>query len=116
MDYTDPQSQRRVTLELPELTFVSSRLDKASQGLRTGVSAQGPGNDSRADAPRPDTARTGHDFTLDGLEGEITGDQAHIIRLLGAGPQGMMRVTLIRKDKLPADTPIHIPLSQQPRS
>lgn len=116
MDYTHPESQRRVTLELPELTFVNSRLDKTSQGLRTSVRAQGPGNDSREDAPRPDTARTMHDFTLDGLEGEITGDQAHIIRLLGAGPKGMMTVTLIRKDKLPADTPIHIPLPQSSRS
>lgn len=110
IDYTDPKSQRRTVMEVPELTFVNSRLIPDSRSQRINVVLEGPASDVRADAPRPDTPLTRQDYTLDSLEGEITGKQAEIIHILGAGPQGTMQLMLMRKDKAGPDVPIHIPL------
>lgn len=87
IDYTDPKSQRRTVMEVPELTFVNSQLIPDSRSQRINVVLEGPASDVRADAPRPDTPLTRQDYTLDGLEGEITGKQAEIIHILGAGPR-----------------------------
>ena len=113
VDYTDPESQRRMVLELPELRFENSRLDSASRMHRISAQVQGPGSDSREDAPLPDTAHTQLNFTLDGLEGEITGPQASVISIVGGGAKGILRAQLVRKDLLKDedDLVIHIPLA-----
>ncbi|WP_454708241.1 hypothetical protein [Delftia acidovorans] len=111
IDFTDPKSQRRTVLELPPLKFENSRLTDASRRQRIDIRLEGPGSDSRAGAPLPDTAHTQLDFSLDGLEGEITGKQAQTIQILGGGPKGFMQLVLMRKDRVdPEDRTVDIPL------
>ena len=109
IDYTESKSQRHTRLELPELRFQNSRLDSASRQRRIHARMEGPGNDYRDGAPLSDTARTRHEFTTDGLEGEIIGKQAELIELVGGGPKGMLHVALVRKDLAEDDFVIDIP-------
>ncbi|WP_265286057.1 hypothetical protein [Verminephrobacter eiseniae] len=109
IDYTESKSQRHTRLELPELRFQNSRLDSASRQQRIHARMEGPGNDYRDGAPLSDTARTRHEFTTDGLEGEIIGKQAEFIELVGGGPKGMLHVALVRKDLAEDDFVIDIP-------
>ncbi|ABM56042.1 hypothetical protein [Verminephrobacter eiseniae] len=109
IDYTESKSQRHTRLELPELRFQNSQLDSASRQQRIHARMEGPGQDDRGDEPQPDTARTRHEFTTDGLEGEITGRQAEIIELVGGGPKGILHVALVRKDLTEDDFVIDIP-------
>lgn len=111
VDYTDPESQRRTVLEMPELRFENSRLDSASRMHRISARMEGPGDDPRDDAPLTDTARTQLSFTLDGLEGEITGPQGRTIRIVGGGPKGILQAVLLRKDLAENDFVINIPLA-----
>ncbi|MCW8200580.1 hypothetical protein D8B23_19775, partial [Verminephrobacter aporrectodeae subsp. tuberculatae] len=119
IDYTDPETQRHTRLKLPDLTFKHSRLEGLSKTQRFDIEIDGPAKidgpeDERPRAPRPDTPRIRHDFTIEGLEGEIFGKQAARIHLLGAGPQGTFRVELVRKDlfELMGKNPvIHYPLT-----
>ncbi len=97
-------------MEVQEVALVSPAVIPAPRSQRTNVVLEGPAGDVRAEAPRHDTPLTRQDYTLDGLEGEITGKQAEIIHILGAGPQGTMQLMLMRKDKAGPDVPIHIPL------
>lgn len=111
IDYSHPKNQRRTRLELPELRFENSRLDSASRQRRVAVQIEGPGEDRRSDeTPRPDTARTRHGFTTDGLDGEIVGKQADSIVLGGAGPKGGFAVELKRKDRARTDQVIDFPM------
>lgn len=121
IDHTDPGSQRRTVLEIPELQFMNSQLVPASRSHRMRIQLEGPGEDSRMSstsdngspgAPLPDTARMQADFTLDGLEGEITGKQAEAIQIIGGGPKGSMQLVLMRKDRLGEDVPPYIPLQR----
>ena len=121
IDHTDPDSQRRTVLEIPELQFMNSQLVPASRSHRMRIQLEGPGEDSRMSstsdngspgAPLPDTARMQADFTLDGLEGEITGKQAEAIQIIGGGPKGFMQLVLMRKDRLGEDVPPYIPLQR----
>lgn len=111
VDYTDPESQRRTVLEMPELRFENSRLDSASRLQRLSARMEGPGDDAREHAPLSDTARTQLSFTLDGLEGEITGPQGRSIRIVGGGPKGTFQAVLLRKELAGNDFAIHIPLA-----
>jgi hypothetical protein len=116
IDFTDPESQRRTVLELPPLKFENSRLTDASRRQRIDIRLEGPGSDSREGAPLPDTAHTRLDFSLEGLEGEITGKQAQAIQILGGGPKGVMQLVLMRKDRVdPEDRTVDIPLVRAAR-
>ncbi|WP_236610744.1 hypothetical protein [Verminephrobacter aporrectodeae] len=120
IDYTDPGTQRHTRLKLPDLTFKHSRLEGLSKTQRFDIEIDGPahidapGEDKRPEAPRPDTPRIRHDFTIEALEGEIFGKQAARIHLMGAGPKGTFLVALVRKDlfELMENNPvIHYPLT-----
>ncbi|MCW5221326.1 hypothetical protein D5041_16690 [Verminephrobacter aporrectodeae subsp. tuberculatae] len=112
IDYTDPKAQRHTRLKLPDLTFKHSRLHGLSKTQRIDIEIDGPGEDLRPGAPHPDTPRTQHDFTIEGLEGEILGKQAALIHLVGGGPKGVFQVMLVRKElfELMDDPVINFPL------
>ncbi|MCW8203264.1 hypothetical protein [Verminephrobacter aporrectodeae] len=112
IDYTDPKAQRHTRLKLPDLTFKHSRLYGLSKTQRIDIQIDGPGEDLRPGAPHPDTPRTRHDFTIEGLEGEILGKQAALIHLVGAGPKGIFQIMLYRKElfELMDDPVINFPL------
>ncbi|MCW8207140.1 hypothetical protein D8B24_08775 [Verminephrobacter aporrectodeae subsp. tuberculatae] len=120
IDYTDPETQRHTRLKLPDLTFKQSRLEGLSKTQRFDIENDGPARidgpeGERPRAPRPDTPRIRHDFTIEALEGDIVGKQAALINLWGVGSKGIVRVVLVRKDlfELMEDDPpvIHYPLT-----
>ncbi|MCW5323075.1 hypothetical protein D5039_18595 [Verminephrobacter aporrectodeae subsp. tuberculatae] len=119
IDYTNPETQRHTRLKLPDLTFKHSRLEGISRTQRFDIEIDGPAEidspaDERPGAPRPDTPRIRHDFTIETLEGDIVGKQAALINLWGTGPKGIVRVVLVRKDlfELMGKNPvIHYPLT-----
>ncbi|MCW5257636.1 hypothetical protein D5038_15060 [Verminephrobacter aporrectodeae subsp. tuberculatae] len=120
IDYTNPETQRHTRLKLPDLTFKHSRLEGISRTQRFDIEIDGPAEidspaDERPGAPRPDTPRIRHDFTIETLEGDIVGKQAALINLWGVGSKGIVRVVLVRKDlfELMEDDPpvIHYPLT-----
>ncbi|MCW8177493.1 hypothetical protein [Verminephrobacter aporrectodeae] len=98
IDYTDPKAQRHTRLKLPDLTFKHSRLYGLSKTQRIDIEIDGPVDDWRSGGPHPDTPRVQHDFTIEGLEGEILGKQAALIHLIGGGPKGVFQIMLYRKE------------------